>query len=663
MMLELLTTSDRKLAAAITGVVWSVCVMTLALVAFLLRDNSWRTLQIVLSSTSLFVVLQILYLDESLRWMVANGKIKQAVKVIKKAVKMNKCDEDVVLKIFQDHVEQVQSQNVLENFDIKSLVNMEKRESLYQQNFDTQKVLCEQSNGQINMILFGADHQNTNCLKKNDHQETLSQPDEHQETLSQPADHQEALSQPADPQETLSQPADPQETLSQPADHQATLSQPANHQETLTQIADHQETLSQLADHQETVSQPADHQETVSQPADHQETLSQLADHQETLSQLADHQETLSQTADHQETLSQTADHQETLSKTADHQGTVPQKADHQETLSQPADHQETLSQTADHQETLSKTADHQGTVPQTADYQETLSQPADHQETLTQTTDHQNTLCQQSVDYHYYQEYVKQQKDIGDTKPHLELSEFSQCKAVNSEQNLVSSGEDKLSQNSQIIHSEQMSFFDLVKDRRLLVTSLVNGLLWFTTAVGYFGIYFTSTTLVGNRFLNFFLTALMEAPSNLMLYSILDRFGRRISTGGVFAILGISVLASGICRHLQQVYNDDIFAYLALGFSLLGMLGASSCFGIVFLYTPEMFPTNIRNQALGVSSFVGRLGGMLAPFLGLLAEQAIWLSGLLIASLCTLVCLTLRFLPETNGRELPQSLQELKRW
>ena len=48
----------------------------------------------------------------------------------------------------------------------------------------------------------------------------------------------------------------------------------------------------------------------------------------------------------------------------------------------------------------------------------------------------------------------------------------------------------------------------------------------------------------------------------------------------------------------------------------MLGMVGASGTFGAVCFVTPELFPTNMITQASGLSSFMGRLGGMLAPFI-----------------------------------------------
>ena len=47
---------------------------------------------------------------------------------------------------------------------------------------------------------------------------------------------------------------------------------------------------------------------------------------------------------------------------------------------------------------------------------------------------------------------------------------------------------------------------------------------------------------------------------------------------------------------------------------SIVGKFGATCSFCIIFVYTAEMFPTEIRSTAVGSSSTCARIGGILAP-------------------------------------------------
>ena len=56
---------------------------------------------------------------------------------------------------------------------------------------------------------------------------------------------------------------------------------------------------------------------------------------------------------------------------------------------------------------------------------------------------------------------------------------------------------------------------------------------------------------------------------------------------------------------------------------SLIGKFGATASFAIVFVYTAEMFPTEIRSTAVGASSLCGRVGGIIAPQVRALNEPS----------------------------------------
>lgn len=48
---------------------------------------------------------------------------------------------------------------------------------------------------------------------------------------------------------------------------------------------------------------------------------------------------------------------------------------------------------------------------------------------------------------------------------------------------------------------------------------------------------------------------------------------------------------------------------------AMMGRFFVSSVYAIITLYTTELFPTEIRNSAVGASSTCGHIGSMIAPF------------------------------------------------
>ena len=56
----------------------------------------------------------------------------------------------------------------------------------------------------------------------------------------------------------------------------------------------------------------------------------------------------------------------------------------------------------------------------------------------------------------------------------------------------------------------------------------------------------------------------------------------------------------------------------------LIGKVAISGAFGVVYMFTAEIFPTKLRTSLLGLCSMVGRLGSMLAPLTPLLVSQSV---------------------------------------
>ena len=101
--------------------------------------------------------------------------------------------------------------------------------------------------------------------------------------------------------------------------------------------------------------------------------------------------------------------------------------------------------------------------------------------------------------------------------------------------------------------------------------------------------------------------------PVPFILLLTLNRFGRRpLMFFGHFA-LGLS------CLCLAIIPRDR--PNLTLIFWLLGKAASVVAFSMVFLVTSELYPTNLRSQAVGTCSFISRIFCLLAPFIAPLAK------------------------------------------
>ena len=54
---------------------------------------------------------------------------------------------------------------------------------------------------------------------------------------------------------------------------------------------------------------------------------------------------------------------------------------------------------------------------------------------------------------------------------------------------------------------------------------------------------------------------------------------------------------------------------WLTTTFAMIGKIGASAGFSMVYQYSAELFPTVVRNAGMGSSSCMARIGGMIAPY------------------------------------------------
>ncbi|KAL7853413.1 hypothetical protein AOLI_G00202570 [Acnodon oligacanthus] len=94
----------------------------------------------------------------------------------------------------------------------------------------------------------------------------------------------------------------------------------------------------------------------------------------------------------------------------------------------------------------------------------------------------------------------------------------------------------------------------------------------------------------------------------------------------------------------------------------MVGKFGITAAFCVVYAVTSELFPTVVRNMAMGICSMSARIGSIISPFIIHLGSYYRFLPYLLIGIWAVLASLLCWFLPETSGKVLPETISQMQR-
>ncbi|XP_041376634.1 organic cation transporter protein-like [Gigantopelta aegis] len=206
-----------------------------------------------------------------------------------------------------------------------------------------------------------------------------------------------------------------------------------------------------------------------------------------------------------------------------------------------------------------------------------------------------------------------------------------------------------------------EVSFLDLLKNRTLRPMALIICYTWYINATTYYGLTLLSSRLTGDPYVNFLLGGVLEIPADILMWILLKKIGRKKTCIFFHTGVGLSLLITVLVAALAE--KSHTTGIVQTVFSLAGRFFISASFNAIWIYTPELFPTNIRNIGVGMGSSAARIGGMASPFFSSLAQVAIWAPGAILSAACLLVPFLMTCLPETAGRELPQTISEVSEW
>ncbi|GBO12359.1 Organic cation transporter protein, partial [Araneus ventricosus] len=167
-----------------------------------------------------------------------------------------------------------------------------------------------------------------------------------------------------------------------------------------------------------------------------------------------------------------------------------------------------------------------------------------------------------------------------------------------------------------------------------------------------YYALSWNTNDLGGDPYWNFFLCGAVELPEVVLCIFLGKFFGNR-------RCLFFFQVMAGICLIAMALTPPDI-VWLTIVVSMTGKFFSSGVFGLSFVYTPEIFPTVMRNAALGSASACARVGALLSPFIHQMADVTYaWVPIATPGALSICSGLLVLLLPEMKDKALQDTLQE----
>ena len=214
-----------------------------------------------------------------------------------------------------------------------------------------------------------------------------------------------------------------------------------------------------------------------------------------------------------------------------------------------------------------------------------------------------------------------------------------------NKETELINVDEEKSKKNTKI------TAFSSLKYPSLRYKFLILCVLWFGTRSTSNCIALSSKALPGNYYYNIIFLFIFESSAYYVSGILINikSLGRRGALWSQYIIITISFLL------LSFMKLSDTFE---LGLNIIIRFSAAAIELVFYTYTLEVYPTPVRSVNFGMNVTFGNIGSILSPLVYEYLPS--WLFMLIFAFFSILHAFLLIFLPETVGRPMIESIEEL---
>ncbi|EHA8589474.1 Organic cation transporter protein [Cocos nucifera] len=187
-------------------------------------------------------------------------------------------------------------------------------------------------------------------------------------------------------------------------------------------------------------------------------------------------------------------------------------------------------------------------------------------------------------------------------------------------------------------------SIIDVIRSSLTRWRLVLSTIISLFCSVTYYGLTLNVVNLKTNLYISVVINSVCELPAFTLATILLERFGCRK------LVIGTMWFGGAFCMAGSLMGGDGAMAVGRMVCSVLGIFGISATYNLLLVYTTELFPTTVRNAALGCIQQAEQIGAVVAPMVVVMGQGL----PLMVFGLCGIVGGVMSFyLPETFNQPL----------
>ncbi|XP_053186672.1 organic cation/carnitine transporter 2-like [Scomber japonicus] len=196
-------------------------------------------------------------------------------------------------------------------------------------------------------------------------------------------------------------------------------------------------------------------------------------------------------------------------------------------------------------------------------------------------------------------------------------------------------------------------TYMDLIRTPNMRNITVLGVFIWMSVAMVFYGLSLNTSNLNGNVYLNCFISAAIDIATYVASWLLVNRAPRPTLLFTTLMFCGIMLLI------IMLVLEDMQFMIQVL--ALVGKIGVSAAYCLIYVFFTELMPTVVRNMGLGVTSTAARIGTIICPYMIYIGVYNKVLPYIIFGTISIMAAVISLLLPDTRNNKLPDLISQVK--